>query len=406
MPALHSPARVGPLTLLIALAALTACAAPQASQAAANPPGCVEDYDPTTDYFPHEASFAHATGVSVTYSDNTKLVEIGRPYKDADESFRALLVQCGTPAPDGVEADVTVEVPVRAAATFSTTQLPSFAMLDKVDAIVAHGGLQYASTPEVVAAADAGQIVEVGDQTEPDVETLVAADPDVALLSAGIDGDAHRNAVAAVGVPAIPYADWLEESLLGRAEWLKVVALLTNAEQEATAEFAAIEDATQEIIARAETQSTRPKVVLGAPFEGTWYMPAGDSYVAEALTSLGAEYPWAATEGTGALSLDLETVVARAADADVWLGAGSVHGTLAELAASDERFSAFEALRSGNVFAEDLKVNEDGGNALFELGAVRPDLLLGDLFAMLYPAHPDAGDLTFYGRVGSERERG
>jgi iron complex transport system substrate-binding protein len=408
MPARCSSALFARLALVLALTiSATACArSDEAETAAANTPRCVDEYDPATDYFPDKVTFEHATGVSVRYSKNTKLVEIARPWKDADETFSVLLVQCGTQPPEDVAADVTLEVPVRSVATFSTTQLPSFALLGRTDAIVAHGGLQYASTPEVVDAAEDGRIVEVGDQTEPDVEALLDADPDVALLSAGIDGDAHRVAIDAVGVPAVPYADWLEETVLGRAEWLKVIGALTNTEGRANAEFARIEDSVQRVIQRAAGISRKRKVVVGAPFEGTWYMPAGDSYVGASLTALGAKYPWANTDGTGALSLDIETVIDRAADADVWIGAGSVRAGIDDLLAQDERFKAFRALRKGAVFAEDRQVNDDGGNALFELGAVRPDLVLTDLFKILYPGQAKDLSFTFYGPVGALEEGG
>lgn len=410
MPARISRAYFGRLGIpLVLLVAVTACAQPQQTAAqpespaaaSANPSECVRNYDKATDYFPNKVTFEHATGVSVTYTNATKLVEIDRPWKDADTAFRVLLVQCGTPVPDDITADATIEVPLRRVATFSTTQLPSFALLDQVDTIVAHGGLQYVSTPAVVKAAEQGAIVEVGDQTHPDLERLLAAEPDAALLSAGTDGDAHRAAVDAVGIPAVPYADWLEETLLGRAEWLKVVALLTNTEQRANESFHGIARAADGVITRAESQTRNPKVIVGTPYEGTWFMPAGESYIASALTDLGAEYPWAETKGTGALSLDIEAVLSHAADADIWIGAGSVRGTLDDLVEQDDRFDEFRALRKGQVYAEDRNVNASGGNALFELGAVRPDLLLGDLFKILYPNKAGEIDFRFYDRVGA-----
>lgn len=135
-------------------------------------------------------------------------------------------------------------------------------------------------------------------------------------------------------------------------------------------------------------------------------MPAGDSYVYAALEDLGAEYPWADTKGTGALSLNIETVIDKAADADVWIGVGSVRGTYGDLKAIDDPFSVFRPLRSRAVFAEDRQVNAAGGNALFEHGAVRPDLVLADLFKILYPHEAGDIDFTFYGRVGELRKGG
>lgn len=388
------------LPLVIVLVGCAGAHVPQAD--ARNRTGCVDEYDPATDYFPDKVSIDHATGLDVSYGNHTKLVEIARPWQDAAEPRRVLLVQCGTPVPDGAGADVVVEVPVRRAATFSTTQLPAFALLDQVDAVVAHGGLDYVSTPEVVAAAESGAVREVGDQTDVDTEALLAVDPDVALLSAGLDGDAYRSAVERVGVAAVPYADWLEETPLGRAEWLKLVATLTNTERRAGKVFGEVEESVAEVTRRAERIDVRPEVLVGAPYEGTWFVPAGDSYVANALAAVGARYPWADTGGTGSLPLDLEAVIDRAADADVWIGVGSVGSTLEDFAGRDERFRAFRALREGRVYADDLRTNDGGGNALYELGAVRPDLVLADFFKLLHPEEAEDVEFTFYGPVGAQ----
>ena len=401
-----------PLTLTLAAACGSPAQPPPAeaarqSEASGNlTEGCADSFDEDRDYFPDKVRFAHATGVRVTYEGNTKLLEISRPWKDADATVRVLLVQCGTPTPPHAQADAVVQVPVRRVATFSTTQLPPFAELDRLDAVVAHGGLKYATTPEVLEAARAGEIAEVGDQTAPDLEALATADLDVALTSAGVEDDADRQGIGRVGAPVLPYADWLEETLLGRAEWAKVVALLLNQEAAAERSFANIEQAYRRTVARAEELRDGPEVFVGMPYEGIWYMPAGQSYVARALGELGARYPWADTKGTGALSLDLETVLAEASDAGVWLAAGSARGTLADLAAADERFRGLAAFQSGEVYADDAAATPEGGNPVFELGAVRPDLVLADLFKALYPENAADLDFTFYGRVGSAADTG
>lgn len=400
---------------LVAVAALAACGdgatpAPAGTDAVASPTGnltrsCADSPGERRDYFPDKLAFSHATGIDVTYTDTTKLVEISRPWKDATERVRLLLVQCGTDVPEGHGADVVVPVPVRRVATFSTTQLPAFVALGRLDAVVAHGGLGYVTTPEVRQAAQAGRIAEVGDQTAPDLEALATAAVEVALVSAGIENDEQRVNLARVGPAAVPYGDWLEETLLGRAEWGKLVALLLNEEAAATRAFAAVERDYAAVVARAADLDTRPSVLVGAPYEGTWYMPAGESYVARALAELGARYPWADTTGTGALSLDMETVLARAGDADVWLGAGSTRGTLADLAATDERFGSIAAFRDRRVYADDAAATADGGNPVFELGAARPDLVLADLFKALYPDAADDVTFTFYGPVPAAADR-
>lgn len=396
------PRTAGALCTLTLL--LSACGSATGGEPVAAPTNlaadCVEEYEPGTDYFPDEVAFEHATGVEVSYTENTKLVEITRPWKGAAETFTVLLVQCGTPAPEDAEADLTVEVPVRRAATFSTTFLPAFDLVGRVDTLVAHGGLQYVSNETVREAADAGDVVEVGDQSGPDLERLLTAEPDLVLVSAGISGDDDRRRLADAGLPAVPDADWLEETWLGRAEWLKFVALFLNEEARAQEVFDEVEAGVEDVRRRAAEATERPEVLTNVPFEGVWYVPAGRSFIATALEELGANYPWSDTDGTGAVELDIEAVLAEAADADVWIGAGSVRGTLDDLAATDPRFREFDAFREGQVWADDRRVGPGGGNDIFELGAVRPDLVYRDLLAIVHPDLAGDVEMTFYGRVG------
>jgi iron complex transport system substrate-binding protein len=366
--------------------------------------GCVEQHVEGTDYFPDKAVFEEATSVAVSYHGNHKVVEVTAPDLPEGSSLRYVLVQCGTPAPE-LEGDLAdaqvIEVPVREVVSLTTTNLPHFAELGIVDRLVGVGTGAFVVTPEVLERIESGELPDFADSGgQPDLERLVAAGPDLLLMDGFGDtllDDVRRFTDA--GVPVAIDADFNERTLLGRAEWLKFTSLFTNTERAAEDVYAGVRDRYEERREYAAQFEERPRVLVNTPYEGTWFVPGGDSFLANAIADAGGEYVFAEAEGTYSHAYDIETVLDTGADADVWIQAGSVNGTLDDLLAVDERFGSFRALAEGEVWAWDAWVTEGGGYAIFEVAYTRADLLLDDLVAALHPEARDDIDLTFYGQV-------
>lgn len=366
--------------------------------------GCVEQYDEGTDYFPDKVGFEHAASVDVAYENNYKVVTV-RPAANEGEvtPVTFVLVQCGTPAP-ALEGELAgahrIEVPARKVTTLTTTNLPHFEQLDAVDAIAGVGTPAFVSSPEVLEHIQAQGIQGYADANgQAELEKLVALAPDVLIMDAfGAEITAELQRFSDAGVPTLLNADFNEQSLLGRAEWVKFTALLLNREAQANRSFEGIKTAYEDVRNAVPADAAKPKVFVNTPYQGTWFVPGGGAYLANAIREAGGEYVLADGEESFSLQLDVETVLAKAADAEVWLQAGSVNGTLADLAAQDERFTQFKAFRDGQVWAYDKSVTEGGGNAVFEQAYARPDLFLSDLVRIL---HPDAlpHETVFFGQV-------
>jgi iron complex transport system substrate-binding protein len=363
--------------------------------------GCVDDHQEGVDLFPDKVELTEADGARVTYADTYKTLEIDVP--GVDEPVTYALFQCGTEDPE-IDGAIPVEVPVTSIVSLTTTNLPHLDELGAVDRLVGVGTGAFVSTPSVLERVEAGELPDFADASgQADLEQLVGADPDLLIVDAF--GDAVLDDVARfseAGVTTALNADFDEQTLLGRAEWLKVTALFLNAEAEADTTYDEIADAYAQTVAEAEEAAAggRPRAFVNTPFEGTWFTPGGASFLASAIADAGGEYVFADDDSTGSLSLDIETVLDRAADADVWLQAGSVDGTIDDLLAQDPRFAEFEAVEEGEVWAFDAQTTENGGNAVFELAYTRADLFLADLFAMLHPEQGGDHDLVFFGRVG------
>ncbi|MAT95519.1 MAG: ABC transporter substrate-binding protein [Anaerolineaceae bacterium] len=358
--------------------------------------GCVENYDESVDYFPEETAVTHADGFTIEYFNNYKVITVAAPWLGAEDSATYLLVQCGTRAPEGFEDAVTVEVPISSFVSMSTTYLPYLDAFGKLDTLVGVDSGAFAFNPNVREMLDAGELVELGSGTNVNVEAALELEPDVIMTSASgsADFDTHPK-LEEVGLTVVLNADYLDITPLGRAEWGKFIAAFYNEEAQADALFNDVVAEYEALTELTADLAERPTVFANTPFEGTWYMPGGQSYTAQLFDTAGADYLWSDDESTSTLFLDFESVFDRAADADYWLNLGFVF-SLADLEASDERFADFAAFQNGNVYNYDLRSNEFGGNDFFESAAANPQLVLADLIKIFHPDLLPDHELVYY----------
>ena len=187
------------------------------------------------------------------------------------------------------------------------------------------------------------------------------------------------------GTNVVVNSDWLEQAPLGRAEWVKFISLFVNKEGLATRVFEGIATRYRALARRATATRSRPGVIMNVPFQGTWFVPGGNSFSARLIRDAGGAYPFSYDHSTGGLSLDLEAVFSKAGNADVWLADDPTFASLAAARKIDSRFADFAAFKSGNVWNNDKIVNNAGGNDFFETAALRADELLADLIEVLHP---------------------
>ena len=382
------------LMLLVALAAILPAGLALPRVAAQDAPqanltdGCAETYNSAVDYFPDKVTVENAVGFTVDYFNNYKLVTVPQPWVGAEAAFQYVLLQCGTPAPeDAALADVPViEVPIQSIATLSTTYLPFLDMLGLVDTIVAHDEFDFVYNEHVRARIDAGDMVEIGSGPTVNVEQLLDLQPDV-IMAFGIgsaDYDTYPVLLEA-GMPVVLNADFMENLPLGRAEWLKFIALFYNREADATTLYDTLAGEYQDLADLAATAETRPTVFTNSAYEGTWYMAGGDSYTAHLLADAGADYVYKDDESATSLYLSFETVLNDAADADFWLNANGFWFSPEDALASDERYAQFAAYQNQQVYLNNLRMNAFGGIDYYESGVAQPQVILSDMIAIFHP---------------------
>jgi iron complex transport system substrate-binding protein len=338
----------------------------------------------STTLFADEPSYA--TGFSFQQFSGYTVVTVKTPWQGAGpaDARRYVLHRRGTPAPRGYNDATMVEVPVQRVVTMSTTFLPHVEMLDELETLVGHDSLAWIYSPAVRGRAAGGEITEIGSGTMVDVELALQLKPDVIFVNSyGGDWDAHP-ALERAGLPTVISGDWVEQSPLGRAEWLIFTGLFYGKLDEARETFARIETEYLELKTLATSVSRKPSVLINAPYQGTWSIAGGDSYAAQFIRDAGADYVWSRDTTAGALFLDFETVFAEAGDADIWINPG-VWSSLSDGLAEDARFARFRAFEDGSVFNNNRRVSATGGIDYFESGAANPQVVLRDLVSLFHP---------------------
>jgi energy-coupling factor transporter ATP-binding protein EcfA2 len=122
----------------------SAAPAPRAAAPANLVHGCIDRFDPGTDYFPDKAAVEDAVNFSVTYQRSFKVVDVRTAAAGSRERY--VLVQCGAPAPspqgDLAGAQV-VRVPIASLYSASTTHMallaaqePAVLLLDEPTAFL------------------------------------------------------------------------------------------------------------------------------------------------------------------------------------------------------------------------------------------------------------------------------
>jgi iron complex transport system substrate-binding protein len=347
---------------------------------------CVQNYDSNVDYFPNKVKVTHAKGFAVEYYKNYKVVTIKNPWKDAKTSLKYVLVQCGTPIPPGFEKSQVFTTPVNSVVSLSTTHLPHFSKLNVVDKLIAVSDIKQVTTPDFIDKIKAGKLVSVGNNSTVNVEKILELNPElITTFGTGNQQTDSFPKLLEAGLKVAINSEYMEDTPLGRSEWLKFTALFFNKEKESEKIFATIAKKYEDIALKAKGVKNRPTVFVGFNFKGTWYTPGGNSYVAKYLADAGANYLWSQDQSSGSLPISFETVFERAVNADYWLNLRQSWQTLKDVITEDNRYGDYKAFKIGNLYNNNARVNANGGNDYWQGGISNPDVVLSDLIKIFHP---------------------
>ena len=345
-----------------------------------------------------EIPIKYAQGFEIVDNGNYKTITLKNPWPGSNQRFKYALIEKGVTLPDPENFDAVVEIPIERIVVTSTTHIPSLESLGEIDALIGFPNLDYISSEKTRAKIAKRTIKELGKNEDLNTEILLDLSPD-AVVGFAIDGKNGTYAtLQKAGIPVLYNSDWTETSPLGKAEWIKFFGALFNKEKQADSIFSNVESAYLSAKEIASTAKKKPTVISGAMFRDIWYMPEGDSWGAQFIRDANGDYLWKDSKGTGSVSLNLETVLEKGHNAEVWIGPGQFT-KLDELENSSQVYTQFTAFKNGEVYSYNLKKGEKGGSLYFELAPNRPDLVLKDMIKILHPELLSEHTLFFFSKL-------
>jgi len=253
----------------------------------------------------------------VTFADRME-VTLRNPWDTLHTMGKYCLVAGPSNSLDNRQEGSVVHIPLRKAGIFSSVHL---ALLHELKADSAVGGicdLQFCNQPEFRKAVAEGRIANLGNSVQPSLEQILDLNPD-ALFPSPFENSGGLGRVETLGIPIIWCADYMEDTPLGRAEWIRFYGRLVGKAEEADSIFDAVESRYKELCAVVRGTKTRPCLLSEMPWSGQWTLPASGSSSAKLYADAGAEYLFAHLAGSGSIPLSTEKVVDKAINADFWL---------------------------------------------------------------------------------------
>tara|TARA_R110001592_G_scaffold142455_8_gene364547 strand:- start:5453 stop:6601 length:1149 start_codon:yes stop_codon:yes gene_type:complete len=335
-----------------------------------------------------KVELTYANGFSIEkQASGITILKILAPWPNAEASFTYALIPKEKQAfitLDKNEYDAIISVPIDNIVVTSTTHIPALEALGELDKLVGFSDTKYVSSKAARKRIDDGQIKELGVNESLNTEAVLALQPDLVVGFAVSGNNTAYETLQRSQIPVIYNGDWVEETPLGKAEWIKFFAPFFNKETKASIIFAEIEKSYNDAKKLAETAITRPTVLSGALYKDVWYLPGGKSWAANFLKDANANYLWQESTESGSLSLSWESVLVVANNAEYWIGPAQFK-SYAEMASSSAHYLQFDAFKNKKVFTFANTEGETGGNLYYELAPQRPDLVLKDLIHILHP---------------------
>ena len=392
-----------PLTCTLIALLIPAACAPSANVPDVSQKDCIENFDPSKDYFPDKTELEFAHNFSVTYHNSYKVVTVRRP-GDGGIEETYLLLQCGAPKPalsTELSNAIVISVPIRSLFSASSTHMPLLADLGHIDVLRGVAQTRYITTEPVLDWIRQGQVTEYAANNVIDTELVILKAPSIVMSSGGFP-EAYSTLQRA-RIPVVTNVEWQEASALARAEWIKFMAVFLNEERKGREQFDAIRNQYKALKERVShiPEARRPRVMTGLVYRGRFEIAGGASYVAQLISDAGGVYVWADNKSSGFASVDLESQMARASDSDVWINGGE-WPSLKAMLAEEPRYRQFKPFVRGNVWLYNRLVSENGGYDYWSRGITRPDLILGDLIKIFHPELAEDHEFVWYKQVPRE----
>lgn len=290
------------------------------------------------------------------YNDGYKVI-------DVPLSAQYLVIPEGKEAPEGIsDRIIQIREPLDSIYLAASSAMALFDALDSVDKISMSGTSE--GTWEIdapIEALESGEMVYGGKYSEPDYETMIAMDCDLAIESTMILHTPEvQEMIEDLDIPVFIDRSAYETGPLGRTEWVKLYGALLEKDEEANAFF----DEQEHMLDELEDFPNTGKTIayFSVNTDGSIVVRTDNDYIPAMLELAGGQYLFRGIDTKGSTAsttaISMEQFYSAAMDADYLIYNATIEAPLSgigDLTAKDQLFADFRAVQEGNVWQVDKK---------------------------------------------------
>ncbi len=330
--------------------------------------------------------------------DHTSHYEVNISHYNSDRVDTYILFENEAPKVTGDA--LLIQIPIDNVVCQGTGHVGYINYLQQEELITAVACAPYICSENISRRIVEDKIHVVGDNNGLNFELLQVLKPSLVLMNSFDDATERMiEQLQNNDIPVIVTTEYFENHPLAKAEWIKLYALLTGYKN-IDAKFNALSERYEKSKKMNSNDSTnKPKVFLGLPWKGEWFVAGGNSFQAQLIKDAGGEYVWDDLDSKGAQVIDIETVIEKCLFADFWMNPGDKQ-SIEQIVQLDERFSSFSAIQKNQVINNNKRLNSSlQGNDYWESGIMEPDSVLLDLIKLFGNVQKEHYSTKYYQKL-------
>lgn len=338
----------------------------------------------------------YAKGFKIEYYSNYKKIIIYNPWKKNSIYMQYYIFNNDTNLTKNSNYNFYLKK-VNSTIVLSTTQIAMLQKLGLQNQIIAIDDTTYIYNKDIINLVKRNKIQLVGSYINLNNEKIIKLNPDIIFASGWDKINSSFDKLINLNYKVAFVLEWQENSLLGRAEWIKYISAFYDKEKIADSLFSISEKKYLDLKKSVENNSNKPVIMQGSYTSDNWYAAGGKSYIANLISDAGGNYILKNDTNTGSIPISFESFFTKAKDADFWFTTSTNNVIF------DKRINYFKSVKMDNIFTNTKKTDLKGGNDYWETGITNPDLILQDFIRILHPDLSNKKELIFYKKAKSNK---
>lgn len=326
-------------------------------------------------------SIKYAKGFTISRHKEFTEVNVRDPWDSTRMLQRYLLIDRNLKElPEQMGAGTVVRVPIERLVLHTSVHASIMELLREQDRVIGLCEVKYIDSKILKQRVADGIVADLGEATAPNVELIMDLETEAIITSPF--KDAGYGPTEKLGIPIIEGADYMENTPLGRVEWIRFYGMLVGAEQVADSIFRATCSEYNHLKELTANVDHCPTLVAERKYGGQWFVPGGASYNAVMYRDAGADYIFDDLDESGSVPLAFESVLDRGIHADIWLMKyyNQADMSYSDLEAEYAPYANFDAFKNRQIYA-----CNSYSVPYYEDAPMHPQSILKDYISIFHP---------------------